>query len=157
MTTPMAVATAGQAVVVIAGLVVGAVAVKGRWWFAAGASAVLLLGSAVWVWAALTRPPGAGLLFWGMPTIQVLAALAYGVYVALRTRRTARLVSHRDGGCAGLPGGCPDCIDLYRGVVGDRVGLCMVCDGRHWPWEPHSSAGADVDGGGDGAGDRPAR
>lgn len=49
--------------------------------------------------------------------------------------------------CAGLPGGCPDCRDLYlsglRSMSGGReakVGVCAVCGHTHWPWEAHAAS-----------------
>lgn len=32
---------------------------------------------------------------------------------------------------------CAQCRDVWREVAGRRPGLCMICSGVHWPWEPH--------------------
>lgn len=32
---------------------------------------------------------------------------------------------------------CAQCRDVWRQVAGRRPGLCMICSGVHWPWEPH--------------------
>lgn len=60
--------------------------------------------------------------------------------------------AHGELGCSGLLGGCPECVRIYRLVAGDQVGLCVLCDAEHWPWEPH--AGDDA-GPGDELGEQP--
>ncbi len=39
--------------------------------------------------------------------------------------------------CAGLAGGCPDCIALYRELTGDERPTCVLCTGQHFAYEPH--------------------
>jgi hypothetical protein len=49
-------------------------------------------------------------------------------------------LEHVAGPCGGLLGGCPTCVGVWMLSLVGRAqgpGLCMVCDGRHWPWEMH--------------------
>lgn len=45
------------------------------------------------------------------------------------------------GPCAGLPGGCRECIAIYRRIVGNELPYCVLCGTRHWAYESHLEDG----------------
>jgi len=60
------------------------------------------------------------------------------VWLIRLERRGVRGVDHAAGGCGGLPGRCPVCIELYHRVCGrEVVPWCAACGAEHWPYDPH--------------------
>jgi hypothetical protein len=47
---------------------------------------------------------------------------------------------HPDDDCPGL-NDCPQMQAIWRDLAGGRAGVCVLCYGVHWPWEPHRTPG----------------
>lgn len=39
--------------------------------------------------------------------------------------------------CGGIPGHCPQCIELYRAQAGIKIPYCQTCQTYHWVYETH--------------------